>query len=153
MALTKATSDVIDIANISGALVGDAVGGGVKATLDTKAALATAQSFTAAQRGAISALTDGATITPNFNTANNFEVTLGGNRVLANPTNQTAGQSGFIRLVQDATGGRTLTFGSNWKFENGVAPSLTTTSNAVDVLVYLVESASRITTKLLKDVK
>jgi hypothetical protein len=117
------------------------------------AQLAAAQSFTAAQRGAVSALTDGATITPNFALANNFSVTLGGNRTLANPSNQTAGQSGAITITQDGTGSRTLAYGSNWKFSNGTAPTLTTTANAVDILVYFVESASRITARLISDVK
>lgn len=110
-----------------------------------------AQTFTKAQRGAITALTDGATITPDFSAANNFSVTLGGNRTLANPTNQTAGQSGAIVITQDATGSRTLSFGSNWKFPNGTAPTLTTTANKVDVLVYYVESASRISAQLLSN--
>jgi hypothetical protein len=117
------------------------------------AALAVAQSFTAAQRGTITALTDGATITPDFAAANNFSVTLGGNRTLANPTNLTAGQSGVITITQDGTGSRTLAFGSNWKFATGVAPTLTTTAAAVDVLAYYVESASRITARLIGDVK
>lgn len=117
------------------------------------AALAVAQSFTAAQRGTISALTDGATITPDFALANNYSVTLGGNRTLANPTNITAGQSGVIVITQDGTGGRTLAFGSNWKFPSGTAPTLTTTASAVDVLAYYVESATRITARLVGDVK
>lgn len=62
----------------------------------TVALLSLAQTFTAAQRGSITALTDGATITPDFAVANNFSVTLGGNRTLANPSNLTAGQSGSI---------------------------------------------------------
>lgn len=111
------------------------------------------QTFTAAQRGAITTLTDGATITADFATTNHFQVTLGGNRTLANPSNQTAGQSGAIRIVQDGTGSRTLAYGSNWKFSNGTAPTLTTTANAVDILVYFVESASRITARLITDVK
>ncbi len=117
------------------------------------AALAVAQSFTAAQRGSITALTDGATITPDFAAANNFSVTLGGNRTLANPSNLTAGQSGVIVITQDGTGGRTLAFGSNWKFAAGTAPTLTTTAAAVDVLAYYVESSSRITARLIGDVK
>jgi len=117
------------------------------------AQVAANNTFTAAQRGAVSALTDGATITPNFATANNFSVTLGGNRTLANPTNQTAGQSGAITITQDGTGSRTLAYGSNWKFSNGSAPVLTTTANAVDVLVYFVESSSRITARLVSDVR
>ena len=112
-----------------------------------------AQSFTAAQRGSVSALTDGATITPDFAVANNFSVTLGGNRTLANPTNLVAGQSGSIVITQDGTGSRTLAFGSYWKFSNGTAATLTTTASAVDVLVYFVESTTRITAKLVSDVK
>lgn len=112
-----------------------------------------AQSFSAAQRGSVVALTDGATITPNFAAGNNFSVTLGGNRTLANPTNLTAGQHGTIVITQDGTGSRTLAYGSNWKFPAGTAPSLTTTANAVDVLAYYVESSSRITARLITDVK
>jgi hypothetical protein len=115
------------------------------------AGTAIAQTFTKAQRGAITALTDGATITPDFSAANNFSVTLAGNRTLANPTNITAGQSGAIVITQDATGSRTLSFGSNWKFPNGTAPTLTTTANKVDVLVYYCESASRISAQLLSN--
>lgn len=111
------------------------------------------QAFTAAQRGAITALTDGATITPDFAVANNFSVTLGGNRTLANPSNLTAGQSGVIVITQDGTGSRTLSYGANWKFPAGTAPTLTTTASAVDVLVYYVESSSRITARLVADVK
>ena len=111
------------------------------------------QTFSVAQRGAVSALTDGTTITPDFAVANNFSVTLGGNRTLANPSNLTAGQSGVIVVTQDATGSRTLAFGSYWKFSNGTAPTLTTTASAVDVLAYFVESSTRITARLISDVK
>jgi hypothetical protein len=113
------------------------------------AAIAKAQTFTAAQRGTVSALTDGATITPNFATANNFSVTLGGNRTLANPSNLTAGQSGAIAITQDGTGSRTLAFGSYWKFAGGTAPTLTTTASKVDVLVYYVESSTRVSAQVL----
>jgi hypothetical protein len=115
--------------------------------------LATAQSFTAAQRGSISALTDGSTVTPDFAVANNFSLAIGGNRTLANPSNLTAGQSGAIVITQDGTGSRTLAYGSYFKFSGGTAPTLTTTASAVDVLVYFVESSTRITAKLLSDVK
>lgn len=103
--------------------------------------------------GTITALTDGATVTPDFDLSNNFSVTLGGNRTLANPSNLTAGQSGVIVITQDGTGSRTLAYGSYWKFANGTAPSLTTTASAVDVLAYYVESSSRITARLIGDVK
>ena len=107
------------------------------------------QSYSVAQRGAVTALTDGATITPDFSLANNFSVTLGGNRTLANPTNLVAGQSGVIFITQDATGSRTLAYGTYWKFPGGTAPTLTTTASAVDVLVYVVQSSTRIDAQLL----
>jgi hypothetical protein len=133
--------------------LGLAIGTDVQAYDADTAKTDVVQTFTAAQRGAITTLTDGTTITADFATTNHFQVTLGGNRTLANPSNQTAGQSGAIRIVQDGTGSRTLAYGSNWKFPNGTAPTLTTTANAVDVLVYFVESASRITARLVSDVK
>lgn len=111
------------------------------------------QSFSVAQRGTITALTDGSSITPDFAAANNFSVTLGGSRTLANPTNITAGQSGVIVITQDGTGSRTLAYGSYFKFAGGTAPTLTTTAAAVDVLAYYVESSTRITAKLISDVK
>lgn len=111
------------------------------------------QSFTVAQRGSVTALTDGASITPDFATANNYSVTLGGNRTLANPTNLVAGQSGVIKITQDATGSRTLAYGSYWKFPNGTAPTLTTTASAVDVLAYYVDSSTTITARLISDRK
>ena len=113
------------------------------------AALTTAQSFTAQQRGAITALTDGATITPDFSLANNFSVTLGGGRTLANPTNLTAGASGAIFISQDGTGSRTLAYGSAWSFSGGTAPTLTTTASAIDVLVYTVRSSTDIAATLI----
>lgn len=94
--------------------------------------------------GVISALTDAATITPDFDAANNFSVTLGGNRTLANPTNITPGQSGSIFISQDGTGNRTLAYGSYWDFANGAAPTLSTTANAVDRIDYIVRTSTSI---------
>ena len=102
------------------------------------------QTFTAAQRGAITALTDGATITPDFAASNNFSVTLAGNRTLANPTNLVVGQSGSIFITQDATGSRTLAYGSFWDFATGAAPTLSTTAAAVDRIDYIVRATGSI---------
>lgn len=133
--------------------LGLAIGTNVQAYNANTAVTNVAQSFSAAQRGTVSALTDGATITPDFAVANNFSVTLGGSRTLANPTNLTTGQSGVIRIAQDATGSRTLAYGSYWKFPGGTAPTLTTTASAVDVLAYYVDNGTRITARLMADVK
>ena len=119
----------------------------------TLARLGVAQAFTKAQRGAPVALTDAASVATDLALGNNFTLTLAGNRTLANPTNLVAGQSGSIVITQDATGSRTLAYGGYWKFPSGFAPVLTTAANSVDVLVYYVESATRITAKLVGDVK
>ena len=92
----------------------------------------------------VATLTDGATITPDFGANQNFTVTLGGNRTLANPSNLVAGQSGAVFITQDATGSRTLTYGAYWKFAGGTTPTLTTTANAVDMLVYVVKSSTEV---------
>ena len=126
--------------------IADEVGTTIQAYDADTAKTDTAQTFTAAQRGTISTLTDGATITPDFATANNFTVTLGGNRTIANPTNLTAGQSGSIFIVQDGTGSRTGAWGSYWDFAAGAAPTLTTDANAVDRVDYVVRSSTSIHT-------
>jgi hypothetical protein len=108
-----------------------------------------AQVWTKGQRGEVTALVDGATITPDFADSNNFSVTLGGNRVLDNPSNLVAGQSGCIWITQDGTGSRTLSYGSYWDFTGGTAPTLSTAASAVDCLAYAVQSATKVTATLI----
>ena len=124
------------------------------AEVDSESAkLDVAQSFTKAQRGTPVALTStSASIATDLSLSNNFSHTTSENTTLANPTNIVAGQSGVIVITQGGTV-RTMAFGSNWKFSGGTAPSLTATVDAVDVLVYVVESSTRITAKLITDVK
>jgi hypothetical protein len=92
----------------------------------------------------IDTLTSASTVTPDFAASCNFTLTLGTNVTLANPSNVTAGQSGSIFLVQDGTGSRTLTLGSNYDFAGGTAPTLSTAANAVDRLDYIVRTSTSI---------
>ena len=92
----------------------------------------------------ITALTDAAVISLDFAAAQNFSVTLAGNRTLANPTNIVAGQTGSIAVTQDGTGSRTLAYGTYWDFAGGTAPTLTTTASKVDRLDYIVITATDI---------
>jgi hypothetical protein len=108
------------------------------------AGIDTAQTFTKGQRGEITTLTDGSTVTPDMADSNNFTLTLGGNRTLANPSNLTAGQSGSIFLVQDGTGSRTLAYGSQYDFIGGTAPTLSTAASAVDRIDYVVRTTGSI---------
>jgi len=100
-----------------------------------------------------STLTDAASIAVDLNDGNNFVVTLEGNRTLENPSNPTIGQTGQIYVIQDGTGGRTLAYGSEWKFSGGTEPTLTSVSGSVDLLVYNVRAADKIDTVFLSDFK
>lgn len=73
-----------------------------------------------------------------FSTGYNFSIALTGNLVLANPTNPKVGQSGLIVLTQDATGGRTTTFGTSWRFAYGTPPTLDTAASRYNILSYSV---------------
>jgi hypothetical protein len=98
-------------------------------------------------------LTDAASIVPSFDTGNTFVVTLGGNRTLAAPTSANIGQSGSIRVIQDATGGRTLSYNSAYQFVSGSAPVMDTSAGAQSILVFSCRSATTIDAVMLHDFK
>ena len=108
------------------------------------ALLGTAQTWTAGQRGEITALTSATTVTIDMANSNNFSCTMAHNIVFANPSNDTAGQSGSIFLTQDGTGSRTASWGTDWDFAGGTAPTLTTTAAAVDRIDYVILDATNI---------
>jgi len=85
--------------------------------------------------------TDGATVTFDLDVSNTHTVTLGGNRTLA-LSNADVGQKFIIRLVQDGTGSRTVTWFSTIKWPGGVTPTLTTTANKTDVFGFICTSAN-----------
>jgi len=128
----------------------DGVTSNIQTQLNAKgvgdAVLANDQNWTGAQRGAVTALTDGATIAVDFNDSNNYSVTLAGNRTLGQPTNQVVGQSGSIFITQDGTGSRTLAYHADWKWAggSGSAPTLSTAAASVDRIDYIVAAANKI---------
>ncbi len=138
------TNFVVESGSTLRTSLGLAIGTDVQAYDADTAKTDVAQTFTAGQRGEITALTDGATITPDLADSNNFSVTLGGNRTLANPSNIVAGQSGSFFISQDGTGSRTLAYGSYYDFIGGTAPTLSTAANAVDRIDYIVRSSTSI---------
>jgi hypothetical protein len=81
-------------------------------------------------------LTDGATINWDTSAIQVAQVTLGGNRTFAAPTNLIDGAFYALVIIQDGTGSRTATFNSVFKFTGGTAPTLTTTASARDILVF-----------------
>ena len=135
----------------------DGVTSNIQTQLNAKGAgdavLANDQTWSGAQRGAITALSDGATVAIDFNSGNNFSLTLGGNRTLGQPSNQVAGQSGSIFITQDGTGSRTLAYHADWKWVGGTAPTLTTTAAAVDRIDYIVAATNKVHAVVSLDVK
>ncbi len=89
-----------------------------------------------ASYGTITADSDGATITFNMATSNLHSVTLGGNRTLA-VSNVAVGQTFILRLLQDGTGSRTVTWFSTIKWAGGSAPTLTTTASKADMIGFV----------------
>ena len=84
----------------------------------------------------VSTLTDQATVTWDASTQDVCKLTLGGNRTLAAPTNNTTGQFISILVIQDGTGSRTLTWNAVFEFASDTAPTLTTTASKGDVFVF-----------------
>ena len=83
-----------------------------------------------------STLTDQATVTWDASTQDVCKLTLGGNRTMAAPTNNTTGQFISILVIQDGTGSRTLTWNAVFEFAADTAPTLTTTASKGDVFVF-----------------
>ena len=98
------------------------------------------------------AMTDAATIYPEFTSNNNFSVTLGGSRTIANPNTPVPGQTGLFYLQQDGTGSRTIAWGSSYRFTGNTAPTLSTSANTVDVIAYAVKNTTSIICQSLLNV-
>jgi len=118
------------------------------------ALLGTTQSYTAQQSVTPTALTSGATITPN-GTSNNYSFTLihaDCPCTLANPSvTPVAGTGGEIIVTQSSTGSDVIsTWGSDYESPGGTSTiTLSTGANAVDILSYYVIDSSHIALSLL----
>ncbi len=99
----------------------------------------------------IVSLTDGANISVDFNSGQNFHLTLGGNRTLDNPTNCVPGQVGSIFIAQDGTGSHTLAYGTSWEFIEASAPTIPTSADSVSRLDYIVRTSTAVQSILSKE--
>jgi len=88
--------------------------------------------------------TNTGSVTLDFNAHQNFVLTATGNITLANPSTESVGQSGFIAVIQDGTGSRTLTLGTDYESPAGGGITLTTTASATDIVPYVVIAANRV---------
>ena len=83
-------------------------------------------------------------VTLDFDANQNFVLTLTGNVTLANPTTEKVGQSGFIAFIQDGTGSRTITLGTDYESAGGTGITLTTTASATDLVPYVIVASNRV---------
>lgn len=143
-AITTSTKTVTVDNLTENGLTSSSIGSTVQAYDADTAKTDVAQTFTASQRGEITTLTSGSTVTPDFAASNNFTLTLGASLTLANPTNLVVGQSGSIFLIQDGTGSRAITWGSYFDWAGGTPPTLSTAANSVDRLDYIVRTTGSI---------
>lgn len=95
-------------------------------------------------------LTDATTIAVDGSTFINAVVTLGGNRTLGTMANPVVNRTGRIRVVQDATGSRTLAYHGDYEFAGSSAPVLSTAANAQDLLYYDVVASGRVVISAIK---
>lgn len=153
MATTKITSGTVGAGAISANTM---LATGVVTAHATAADIAktdVAQSFTAAQRGTITALgvyhgLSGNTVTLSLGTTNHYSLTSNANLTFANPTlTNVIGQCGSIVIT--ANGNFTGSWGSYWRFPGGTAPTLsantaTQTPPYQDRIDYFVVSSNTI---------
>ena len=85
----------------------------------------------------VDVLADGAQIAWALNVNHVAQVTLGGNRTLANPTNAENGATYVLSVIQDATGGRSLAYGDDYDFGEEGAPILSSEAGKSDALTFL----------------
>ena len=101
--------------------------------------------FTAAQRGSTDTDTSNTgSVTLDFDANQNFVLTLTGNVTLANPSTESVGQSGFIVLIQDGTGGRTVSLGTDYETAGGAGLTLSSAASTTDIVPYVVAASGRI---------
>ena len=148
---TAATTASTDYATAAqGALADSAlqsadIGVSVQAYDADTAKLDVAQTFTAAQRGSTDTdTTNTGSVTLDFSANQNFVLTLTGNVTLDNPTTETVGQSGFIVFIQDGTGGRTVSLGTDYETAGGAGITLSSAASTTDIVPYVVAASGRI---------
>lgn len=140
----RATNGQIQLtAGTSTGVITLATGGATRLTL-ASTGFAT---FARGMVSGVSTLTDAANIALDASLGNHFRVTLAGNRTLNAPTNPTDGQRIAIEVIQDATGGRTLTLTTGalgFAFGTDIPSiTLTTTANLRDFIECVYNSTAQ----------
>ena len=81
-------------------------------------------------------ITDGATLNWDTSLGQVAQVTLGGNRTFAAPTNLVNGGFYSLLIIQDGTGSRTISWNAVFDFAGGTAPTLSTAAGSKDLITW-----------------
>ena len=103
----------------------------------TVAGLSLAQEFTKTQNFDATTLTDAANISWDASANQVTSVTIADSRTMAAPTNMVDGACYVITVIQDSTGGYTMSWNSVFKFAGATAPVVTATADARDIFVFV----------------
>jgi hypothetical protein len=103
----------------------------------TIAGLEKAQEFTKTQNFNATTLTDAASISWDASANQVTSVTVTASRAMDAPTNMVDGAVYVITVIQDGTGGYTMSWNTVFKFAGAVAPVVTATANARDTFVFI----------------
>jgi hypothetical protein len=139
--VTRGAESTTPVTHTAGFTIYQVVTTGFLGALPTSGTLAGSLAVGGALSTTPVTLTDGATIAVNAALSDVFRVTLGGNRTLANPTNPTDGQSITFEAIQDATGSRTLSYGTAYSFPAAVPqPVLSTAAGSHDFIGFIYDT-------------
>ncbi len=87
-------------------------------------------------------LTWASTLTPDAQDGGHFRVTLAGATTIGALTNPEDGQKVTFELIQDSTGGRTVTWGSGFQFGVAGTPGLSSTPGKRDLAGFVYSAAA-----------
>ena len=130
--LTKAVR--IDAGNITTATTRVLTAPDADATI---AGLSVAQEFTKTQNFDATTLTDAASISWDASAHQVTSVTITASRAMDAPTNMVDGAVYVITVIQDGTGGYTMSWNTVFKFAGATAPVVTATASARDTFVFI----------------
>jgi len=147
---TTQTSTTVDVVSSDGtnATLPQAIAGGdagvmsgadktkVDAAISEADVSGTVRAYTKQQTFGTVPLADAANIAWDLDDEQAARVILHGNRTLDNPNNMKDGGEYTVRIVQDGTGSRTLSYGTAYDFGDAGAPVLSTTADKTDIIKF-----------------
>ena len=83
-------------------------------------------------------------VTLDFATYQNHVLTLTGNVTLVNPSTEAVGQTGILVFIQDGTGSRTVSLGTDYETAGAAGITLSTAASTTDLVPYIVAASGRI---------